>query len=90
MSMASDLHELSHDARHAHIGQDAADEQHEDIPGSLHAALHGVHVCGHGIAIPPSVMPLVLSGEHVSLLPQSDHLPASAASSLLFRPPRLS
>ena len=88
--MAADLHELSHDATHVHIGHDAADEQHEDIPGGLHAALHGVHVCGHGIAIPPSVMPLVLSGERESLLPHSDDLPASAASSLLFRPPRQS
>ena len=95
IGMATAMHELSHEAQeiaqsHQHQSQhDHADDHDEDDsqPG-LHSVLHGVHVCGHGIGIPPSLMPPVAADAIMSRVLQPDALAVSAAPNLLFRPPR--
>ena len=95
LSRAMDLHELSHEtqgsvqADHHEPGHPHVDDQDDDDgPGGLHAVLHGVHVCGHGLGIPPSLTAAILSNAPVPPVLQPDVLPASATPNLLFRPPR--
>jgi hypothetical protein len=99
LSMAMDLHELAHEsgvaaaglAHHAspdHHSVDASVPGDDDAPGGLHAVLHSVHCCGHGLGIPPSLIPLTLSSASLAPIPQPDELQISAVSALLFRPPR--
>jgi hypothetical protein len=88
MSMAMDLHELSHGVQHLQAGHEVADPDHGEDQDGLHSVLHGVHMCGHGVGIPPSLVTLTITGGSVPLLAQPDPRRPSAASSLLFRPPR--
>ena len=88
ISMATDLHELSHGAQHLQAGHEVTDPDHGDAPDGVHAVLHGVHVCDSGVGIPPSLVPVILSGVPVSVFPQLDTRRGSAGTNLLFRPPR--
>ncbi|MEP7311600.1 MAG: hypothetical protein ABI859_03390 [Pseudomonadota bacterium] len=93
LSMAMDLHGLSHEAQgtvqadHYEPAHHHGVDHDDDAPGGLHALLH-VHLCGHGMGIPPSLsLPELLSSPVPSVL-QPAMLVLSAEPNLLFRPPR--
>lgn len=95
ISLAMDLHALSHDAQeaaqahHPQSNHDHADDHDgDDSPSPLHDVLHGVHVCGHGLGIPPSLTLPALTSAPVSPILQSDTGQANAPTNPLFRPPR--
>ncbi len=94
VSMAMELHDLSHAAQEAaqahHVSHHDHTDDHDedDMPSGLHAVLHGVTFCGQGLGILPSgTSPALADAPGPSAL-QEDIVQASVPPGLLFRPPR--
>jgi len=88
LSMASDLHELSHGIEHLQQEHAIADPDHDEEQDGIHSVLHGVHSCGHGVGILPEVVALKLSCNSGAPAAQQDIWRGSTGPDLLFRPPR--
>ena len=90
LSLAGDLHELSHGVEHLQQGHAIADPDHDEEQDGIHTVLHGLHSCGHGIGILPDAVSLKLACNSVAPIVQQYVWRGSTNPDLLFRPPRRS